>query len=213
MTTTFDQAASWLRDIPPEQLLTVTALAVLFGWIGSRLVRHRIDAGRLFSVGSTLILGAVLLTVVLQTSHLDRRLDLARSGVDIEQTVSGGETRVELARDGHFWLNASVNGVETAFLVDTGATFTAISRDLASEAQLAPGGDGFGITLSTANGMVPAEQAQIQSLKVGNIEAEGLDVVVLDTMGETNVLGMNFLSRLAGWRVESGTLILVPNEE
>ena len=26
-----------------------------------------------------------------------------------------------------------------------------------------------------------------------------------------NVLGMNFLSRLQGWRVEDGTLILVPH--
>ena len=213
MSPLFDQAAAWLRDIPAEQLLVVTALAVLAGWIGTRMMRHRIDAGRLFSVGSTLVLAAVLLTVVLQTSHLDRRFDLARANVDIEQTVSGGETRVALARDGHFWLNAQVNGVDTAFLVDTGATFTAVSRGVASEAGLEQGGNGFGVTLSTANGMVPAEQATIQSLKVGNIEAQGLDVVVLDTMGETNVLGMNFLSRLAGWRVEGDTLILVPNAQ
>ena len=30
-------------------------------------------------------------------------------------------------------------------------------------------------------------------------------------IGETNVIGMNLLSRLAQWRVEQGVLILVPN--
>jgi len=35
--------------------------------------------------------------------------------------------------------------------------------------------------------------------------------VVSPAFGETNVLGMNFLSRLASWRVEENTLILVPH--
>ena len=29
-------------------------------------------------------------------------------------------------------------------------------------------------------------------------------------LGETNIIGMNLLSRLEGWRVEKGTLILTP---
>ncbi|NNF93544.1 MAG: TIGR02281 family clan AA aspartic protease, partial [Altererythrobacter sp.] len=30
-------------------------------------------------------------------------------------------------------------------------------------------------------------------------------------LGQTNVVGMNLLSRLASWRVEGSTMILVPN--
>jgi aspartyl protease family protein len=35
--------------------------------------------------------------------------------------------------------------------------------------------------------------------------------VIAPGLGETNVIGMNLLSRLASWRVEDGTLILVPH--
>ena len=33
---------------------------------------------------------------------------------------------------------------------------------------------------------------------------------IAPNMGETNVIGMNLLSRLASWRVEGTTIVLVP---
>jgi aspartyl protease family protein len=36
-------------------------------------------------------------------------------------------------------------------------------------------------------------------------------VVVSPAFGDTDVLGMNFLSRLKSWRVEDGVLVLVPH--
>ena len=39
----------------------------------------------------------------------------------------------------------------------------------------------------------------------------GLDAVIAPNIGETNVIGMNLLTRLASWRVEGRTLILVPH--
>ena len=36
-------------------------------------------------------------------------------------------------------------------------------------------------------------------------------MVVSPAFGETDVLGMNFLSRLKSWRVEGSTLILEPH--
>jgi aspartyl protease family protein len=209
MNEAFDDAAGLIGAVPGTQLLIVTLLAMICGWIGTRLIQHRVAAGRLLSAVSTIVLAAVLVTVVLQVSRFDR-LSLGLSAPTVEQTVSGGETRVELARDGHFWLAAQVNGVPTNFLVDTGATFTAVGSDLAEQAMLRRGGDGFTVMLATANGMVPAEPAIIEELTVGNISAVGLEAVVLETMGETNVLGMNFLSQLESWRVEGDTLILRP---
>lgn len=64
--------------------------------------------------------------------------------------------------------------------------------------------------LSTANGTVTADLTTVEDLSFGNIRAEGLDAVIAPNLGRTNVLGMNFLSRLKGWRVEEGDLILTP---
>jgi aspartyl protease family protein len=128
-----------------------------------------------------------------------------------EQQVSGSETRVPLARDGHFWIRAAVNGVPHRFLVDTGATLTAISPDIAEAAKLEPQPLRQPVLLRTANGTVPAQLVTIGELTLGNVVARDLDAVVAPGMEGTSVLGMNFLSRLASWRVEGRTLILVPH--
>jgi aspartyl protease family protein len=41
--------------------------------------------------------------------------------------------------------------------------------------------------------------------------ARNLKVVTALGLGELDVLGMNFLSRLQSWRVEGNTLVLVPH--
>ena len=160
----------------------------------------------------TLALAVILVVVVLQVSRFDPRLDIAVPELGLpEQTVAGGETRVPLAPDGHFWIDATVNGTRAAFLVDTGATLTAVSPGLAERAGLKPRTGGVPVRISTANGTVTADITTIDTLRFGNVKAGGLDAVIAPNIGQTNVVGMNFLSRLASWRVEGRTLILVPH--
>jgi aspartyl protease family protein len=128
-----------------------------------------------------------------------------------EQTVAGGETRVPLAPDGHFWIRAKVNGKEASFLVDTGATLTAVSASFARRAGLEPRVGSVPVRIATANGTVAAQLTTIDTLRFGNVKAGGLDAVIAPNIGETNVIGMNLLSRLASWRVEGETMILVPH--
>ncbi|WP_460988275.1 hypothetical protein [Sphingobium sp. TomTYG75] len=47
---------------------------------------------------------------------------------------------------------------------------------------------------------------------LGGIEAHGLKVAISPAIGNIDVLGMNFLSQLASWRVEGRTMILVPRK-
>jgi aspartyl protease family protein len=46
--------------------------------------------------------------------------------------LAGDVIRVPLAVDGHFWIQAEVNGVPVDFLVDSGATMTTIGRKTAA---------------------------------------------------------------------------------
>jgi aspartyl protease family protein len=50
----------------------------------------------------------------------------------------GEELRIPMAEDGHFWVEANVNGQEAPFLVDSGATVTTVSRETADRAGLKP---------------------------------------------------------------------------
>jgi len=94
---------------------------------------------------------------------------------------------------------------------DTGATLTAISEQTAEAAGLQPREGGLPVRMQTANGTIPADLTTIDELRFGNVAARGLDAIIAPGMGPTNVIGMNLLSRLASWRVEGDTMILVPN--
>jgi aspartyl protease family protein len=204
--------AAVIAEIPRSGLLVAVIAALVGGWIGALMVRRRVPLGRLVSTVSTVALAAILVTVVLQLSRFDSRMDFALPEMGMpQQVVEGGETRIPMAPDGHFWLRAEVNGVPVAFMVDTGATLTAVSDRVAQSAGLQPRQGGIPIRLNTANGSISAQITSIDELRFGSVAARGLDAVMSPNLGETNVIGMNLLSRLKSWRVEENVLILVPN--
>jgi aspartyl protease family protein len=162
----------------------------------------------LFSVG----LLAFLIFVVLQQAPFNPNLArfTDRLGLDDQQVV-GNELRVRMSSDGHFWVNATINGVKRRMLIDSGATITAISDRTASMAGVDTGTGFAPVVLRTANGMAPARTGSIDELRVGNIVARNLRIVSSPGLGNIDVIGMNFLSQLESWRVEGRTLVLVPN--
>lgn len=112
-----------IRSIPRSELLIAAIAAMVAGWLGAAMVRRQVPMGGLVRAGSTIALFSIMLVVVLQLSRFDSRLDVAVPQLGLpQQVVEGGETRVPLAADGHFWLRAEVNGRPANFLVDTGAT-------------------------------------------------------------------------------------------
>ena len=208
----WDQLAGSIKALPQSGLLLAALGAMLLGVLGSLTIRRAPALGRLLRAASTLVLVGVLVLVVLQVSRLDPRFEMAVPQLGLpEQVVEGGETRVPLARDGHFWLQGEINGVPANFLVDTGATLTAVSAEVAERAGLESGMGDFPVMMQTANGSVRAERTTIDELRFGNVAARGLDAIIAPGLGPTNVIGMNLLSRLQSWRVENNELILVPH--
>lgn len=168
--------------------------------------------GRFIRFAFSLSLIAFLFFLLLQQAPYQPELArlTGKLGLDNQQ-VAGKELRVRMAPDGHFWVVASLNGVRTRMLIDSGATVTAISEETARQAQIDTGRGLTPVVLRTANGMTPAETGSIDELRMGNIVARHLRVVTAPGLGGLDVLGMNFLSRLESWRVEGRTLILVPH--
>jgi aspartyl protease family protein len=130
-------------------------------------------------------------------------------GLD-DQTVAGNELRVRMASDGHFWVDATVNGTKRRMLVDSGATVTAISEATARAAGVDTSTGLTPVILRTANGATAARTGSIDELRIGNIVARNLKVVSSPGL-DLDVIGMNFLSQLESWRVEGRTLVLVPH--
>jgi len=205
-----------LRDtfefLAQQPLLALACGAIFVVTFGGMIKRATPRFGRLLQgVGNLALVAALLLTIV-QVARLTSGHDLALPQIGLpEQRVTGGETRIDMSNDGHFWLQASVNGQKRRFLVDTGATITALSEGTAEAAQVQAQELRQSVLMRTANGTVTAQLARIDELRFGNVVARDLDAVIAPGLGETNVIGMNLLSRLASWRVEGRTLVLVPN--
>lgn len=127
-----------------------------------------------------------------------------------EQVVVGHTLRIRQSADGHFWVDAKVNALPVRFLIDSGATTTAMTLRTAENAGVDISESPFPVVLTTANGSVEAQRGTIQSLQVGPMVAKDLAVVVAEEFGDSNVIGMNFLSKLRSWRVEGTEMVLEP---
>src|SRR3982751_4896275 len=77
--------------------------------------------------------GFVLFTFRDNFGWVAQRLKSEAIGTAVQE---GSETRIPMAIDGHFWVDAKVNGKDVKFLVDSGATMTTLDRDTAAAAGL-----------------------------------------------------------------------------
>jgi aspartyl protease family protein len=141
---------------------------------------------------------AFCIFLLLQQAPYEPNLAKLTSGFGIDgQQVVGDEMQIRIAPDGHFWANVTVNGVKRRMLIDSGATITAISQETATAASVGKGSSLVPVVLQTANGAARAETGTVEKLNVGSIEARNLKVVISPALGRLDVLGMNFLSKLA----------------
>jgi aspartyl protease family protein len=108
-------------------------------------------------------------------------------------TVSGQALQIERARDGHYHLVAQLNGKPVKFMLDTGATTTAIPARVAKVIGIEPQGS---TEVSTANGSTTAALARANFAIPGLVQIENLRITVLEDMGRDGLLGMDVLGKL-----------------
>ncbi|HQS11546.1 MAG: hypothetical protein B7Y62_06165 [Sphingomonadales bacterium 35-56-22] len=124
------------------------------------------------------------------------------------QSVSGEDITIRRQDDGHYWLQVDVNGKPVRFMIDSGATTTAVNANTARETGIEVDANGYPVFLNTANGSVAAQRGVILSLKIGSQEIGQHNVVVSESFGDTNVLGMSFLDSMQSWKVEGNVMTL-----
>lgn len=151
------------------------------------------------------------LLILFQQAPYDPGLSrvMARVGLSSQEVV-GEEVRIRMSPDGHFWAEVDINGVRRRMLIDSGATVSVLSDQTAASAGVDRNAAFAPVMLQTANGTVAARTGKVERLALAGIEARDLRVVVSPALGRIDVLGMNFLSELASWRVEGRTLVLTP---
>lgn len=126
------------------------------------------------------------------------------------QSVSGEAIALKRQDDGHYWLQVDINGTPVNFMIDSGATTTAMNATAAADANIDVDSEGYPVIISTANGQVSAKRGSVQSMQIGPHKLANHHVVVSESFGDTNVLGMNFLDSMKSWKVEGNVMTLQP---
>ena len=147
--------------------------------------------------------GFILFTFRDNFGYVAQRLKAEALGTPV---VQGHIVRIPMAIDGHFWVDATLNGVPAKFLVDSGATVTTVGSKLAARSGLEATGLHDQL-VRTGNGIVKVSSGRADILEVGSIERRNQRVYVADD-DNLNVVGMSFLSSLSRWSVEGRWLIL-----
>ncbi|MBE0488348.1 MAG: TIGR02281 family clan AA aspartic protease [Halomonas sp.] len=106
-----------------------------------------------------------------------------------------GESSVVLERNraGHFLATGRINGEPVEFLLDTGATYVAVSSGLADRLGLEATGSAW---FNTANGRVRGDLTTLDEVSLGGFAAREVRGSISPGMeGDVALLGMSFLNR------------------
>jgi aspartyl protease family protein len=107
------------------------------------------------------------------------------------QTGEFEEIVLQRNRSGHYVFDGEINRQKVTFLVDTGATMTAIPAHMQRPLDLRAGP---ATTVSTANGTTTAYLTSLDQLALGDIELYDVRASIIDGMAVDEVLlGMNVL--------------------
>ncbi len=192
---------TWAADVALAGLLPGRAVIV-------------VDGGnpRTLAVGAKTADGVKLLAVedgaaVFEIDGKRQRLVLGEQAVS--SGASGGGAAVTLTADSHgqFLTQGSVNGAAMRFMVDTGASFVALSAVDAARAGIDYRGKGQMGSMATANGVVRGWKVPGATVRLGDITLHEVAVTVSETSMPMALLGMSFLNRVEMKR-EGDTMIL-----
>lgn len=122
----------------------------------------------------------------------------------------GGIIEIGRARDGHFWVVASINGTELPMMVDTGASMVVLSKKDAVTVGLRPDSLAFNGRSSTANGTVSFATTRLNDFSIGSSRFNNFVVSVNGGEMEGSLLGMDAINQFSSFEISGDTLRLTP---
>ena len=120
----------------------------------------------------------------------DSQVSIGASG----PAARGNKIVLAAGSGGHFLSSGTINGRAVHFMVDTGASVIGMGVSEAERLGLNYK-SGQQVRMQTANGLVPAWQVKLASVRIGDVELYDVDAVVGTQSMPYVLLGNSFLSR------------------
>jgi len=177
----------------------------LIGTFGDQAAVLSIDGGEPKTVRTGQKFGGVTVISVEKeraTVEVEGKRRTLRSGQHYtSKSTPDDRQSAVLAADGrgHFHADGAINGGSMRFILDTGATSIALPAADAVRLGIDYRKGRPGI-IHTANGPAPAWRVKFDSVRVGGIELQNVDGLVLEQGLDVALLGMSFLNRVEMFR-------------
>lgn len=200
-----------LTQMQTAQLIPLVLLLIIFAG-GFFTRRHK--ASEL--VGGLFLWGGLFAVAMVTYAYRDELLGVVgrvagefQPGVAVIDAEAGTAT-FRRGMNGHFEVNATINGHTTPMIFDTGASAVVLTIEDAREAGVDVDNLRYTVRVSTANGEGRAARIRLDSVEVGGIVRRDLTAFVSeDGALETSLLGMTFLETLSRYSVTQNSLELV----
>jgi aspartyl protease family protein len=122
---------------------------------------------------------------------------------------NSGVVEIEADRNGQFRTDMEIDGDSVHALVDTGATFVALTAEDARRLNIDPPPSAFNIKTRTANGAALVAHVRLRQIGVGDITVNNVDAVVARPGAlHISLLGMSFLKKLESFQFADGRFVM-----
>ncbi len=201
-----------ISDLSGDDKFNIFYMLFLLVLIGSSvIVRFRNKPLRFFK--GMLIWIAIILGLVLLSSYHNNLIDLKdrlMGELNPSRAASNddGSISFRMSEDGHYHIQAEVNGHSVDFLLDTGASDVVLSLKTAERIGINIKDLRFTKTYNTANGKISGAPVILDTITTGTITMHGVTASVNNSELEKPLLGMSFLTKLKGYEVRDGVLTL-----
>ena len=197
----------------PDNQMRIVYSLILLSVVGSSILLTLSQQNIGTNIRYALIWVGIALLLVIGYSYRDVFQEMpARVGAELNpsapHTLEPGVVRLLMSDDGHFYAKSRVNGRQVRFLVDTGATSVALTRDDAIRAGIDVTDLLYNQPISTANGTNFAARVRLESVEIGDIELRQVSSMVVRGGLDQSLLGMSFLGALSGIETRGNSLIL-----
>jgi len=188
------------------RLLYLVSLLVLIGG-GVALAIRREPLKQLRNLAIWFAIGLVLVIAYSFKDELGPRL-LGELVPQRGVANPDGSVTFRAGADGHFHVEARINGTRLRLLVDTGASQVVLSPADARRLGFDLADLDFHHLSETANGPVTGAPVTLREVAVGEVRLGDVAASVNGAEMSESLLGMSFLSRLSGFEVRGDKLTL-----
>lgn len=200
-----------LSGLSEDQLMRIVPLLIILIIVGGGLFSRRYRAKELF--GNLFIWAGVLVMALVGYTY---REDLGGVASRVFGELVPGTPTIDESKgtvtfrsgfDGHFKINAGVNGATVHTIFDTGASAVVLTQGDARRAGIDTDVLSYTVRVATANGTGKAASIILDRVEVGGIVRNNVRAFVAEKGAlDTSLLGMTFLGTLSRYAV-SGTVL------